>query len=85
MGMERESAWDHVISNLPRLPMRDGLYVAAESATHTFDSPEFQTSHPCILAPMGMLDGALVNPDVMKKTLKRVMQSWDGNDCGSAQ
>jgi hypothetical protein len=77
LGLGSDSKWDHVISHLPPLPTRNSLYVAGESAADTFENPSLQTSHPCLLAPMGMLDGALVDPKIMRNTLRRVMEGWD--------
>src|SRR5260370_2851689 len=72
--------WDHVITHLPPLPTRDGLYVAPEPASDTFADPGHHTSHPCLLAPLGMLDGAMVDPKTMRNTLLCVMQDWDWNN-----
>ena len=70
LGLRRDPKWDHVIANLPPLTIRDGLYVAAETATHTFTEPGKNTSHPCMLAPLGMLNGAMVDPAIMRKTMR---------------
>jgi hypothetical protein len=77
LGLGRDAKWDHVITHLPPLTTRDGLYVAAETATGTFHDPGLKTSHPCMLAPLGMLDGAMADPTVMRATLLRVMKDWD--------
>jgi hypothetical protein len=77
LGLDRDPKWDHVITHLPPLTARDGLYVAAETATGTFHDPRLNTSHPCMLAPLGMLDGAMVDPKIMRATLRHVMKNWD--------
>jgi hypothetical protein len=77
LGLSRDAKWDHVITHLPPLTTRDGLYVAGETATGTFSEPGQNTSHPCLLAPLGMLNGAMVDPNTMRNTLLRVMQVWD--------
>ena len=83
LGLPREAKWDDVLAHLPPLPTRDGLYVAAETATETFTRPGQNTSHPCMLAPLGILDGAMVDRATMKRTLHRVAQNWDwGNTWG---
>ncbi len=61
LGLPREASWDHVLQHLPPLATRDGLYVAGETATETFIKPGLNTSHPCMLAPLGILDGAMVD------------------------
>ena len=80
LGLGRDAKWDHVITHLPALTTRDGLYVAAETATGTFHDPGLNTSHPCMLAPLGMLNGATVDPKIMRATLLRVMKKWDWNN-----
>jgi hypothetical protein len=77
LGLGRDAHWDHVISHLPPLATRNGVYVAAETATGTFEDPGQNTSHPCMLAPFGMLDGAMADPKVMRATLLRIMKNWD--------
>lgn len=57
--------------------MRDGLYVAGETATDTFRVPGLNSSHPCMLAPLGMLNGAMADPNVMRATLQCVMKNWN--------
>ena len=80
LGLRRDPQWDHVIAHLPPLPTRDGLYVAAETATDTFTAPGRNTSHPCMLAPLGMLDGSLVDRETMRRTLHQVLADWDWNN-----
>jgi hypothetical protein len=80
LGLQREAAWDHVLQHLPPLATRDGLYVAGATATETFTKPGLNTSHPCMLAPLGMLDGAMVDRPTMARTLHRMMQNWDWNN-----
>ncbi len=77
LGQPRENKWDDVIAHLPPLATRDGLYVAGETATDTFTKPGLNGSHPCMLAPLGMLDGRMVDRKTMRRTLHKVMDSWD--------
>ncbi len=76
LGQAREPAWDAVLSHLPPLAQRDGVYVAGETQTGTWD-PGKHWSHPDILAPLGMLDGALADHAVMRATLSKVFAEWD--------
>ena len=80
MGLPRESKWDDVIAHLPPLTTKEGLYVDAETATGTFTEPGRNTSHPCILAPLGMLDGSMVDRETMRRTLHKMMGNWDWNN-----
>jgi hypothetical protein len=80
LGLPREQKWDDVIAHLPLLATRDGLYVAGETAADTFTTPGRNTSHPCMLAPLGMLDGSMVDRETMRRTLHKVMDNWDWNN-----
>ncbi len=80
LGLPREKEWDDVITHLPPLTTRDGLYVAGETASDTFTTPGRNTSHPCMLAPLGMLDGGMVDRETMRRTLHQVMENWDWNN-----
>ncbi len=80
LGLPREKKWDNVITHLPPLTIRDGLYVSGETATDTFTTQGMNKSHPCMLAPLGMLDGSMVDRETMRRTLHKVMENWDWND-----
>ena len=80
LGLPREPSWDHVVKNLSPLPMRDGLYVNAESAPDTFSDPEQRRDHPTLLGAYGFVASSRVDRDAMRRTLRRVMQSWQWAD-----
>jgi len=74
LGLPREKTWDDVIAHLPPLATRDGIYEAGETAHGQ------STSHQCMLAPLGMLDGSMVDRETMRRTLHKVMANWNWND-----
>ena len=76
LGQARDVAWDHVLANIPPLAQRDGVYVTGETQTTTWE-PGNHWSHPDVLGPLGVLDGALVDHQVMRATLAKVMAEWD--------
>ncbi|MDR3170523.1 MAG: hypothetical protein LBU17_02715 [Treponema sp.] len=57
--------------------VKDGCYLAHENCPDTFTSAPFYTDHPSMLAILGMLPGAGINPAVMSATLDQVLQCWD--------
>ena len=77
LGMPRQAMWEQVRSFLPPLTTADGLYVAGPQARGTFTQPGRAVSHPSILAPLGMLDGGLVDRETMLRTLEKVRQVWN--------
>lgn len=80
LRLPRETKWDDVLAHLPPLTIRDGLYVAGETSADTFTTPGRNTSHPCMVAPLGMLNDLTVDRETMRRTLRRIMGDWDWNN-----
>ena len=76
LGLSREPSWDRVLRGLSALPMRDGLYVNAESAPTTFTDAEQRRDHPTLLGAYGFVGSPRVDREAMRRTLRRVMESW---------
>ena len=76
LGLAREPAWDRVIRGLSPMPMRDGLYVNAESAPQTFTDADQRRDHPTLLGAYGFVASSRVDRAAMRRTLVRVMESW---------
>jgi hypothetical protein len=90
LGLAREAEWDRVIGKLSPLPQRDGVYLATESdpalwararsvrcAQGKTASDCNNRDHPSFLAALGLLPGAGVDREVMRKTLRAVERDWD--------
>ena len=77
LGLARSDRWERVLRHLPDLPQKDGLYQNAENAPNTFTDAENRRDHPTLLGAYGILPGGEVDPEVMRHTLQRVMQSWN--------
>jgi hypothetical protein len=56
--------------------MRDGLYVATESAPDTFHDRALRRDHPSMLGAYGFVPSARVDPRAMRRTLRRVLDQW---------
>ena len=74
LGMKRNPDWDNVIAKLSPLPLREGVYLAHENCPQTFT--ERNHDHPSMLAAFGMLPGAGVDRETMRRTLHKVMKEW---------
>lgn len=70
-----EPRWENVRANLSALPVRDGVYLAHENCPQTFT--ERNRDHPSMLAALGMLPGTRVDRETMRRTLRKVMDSWN--------
>lgn len=78
LGLKREAKWDDVIAKLPKLPVKDGVYLAHENCPQTYT--ERNRDHPSMLAALGVLPGEGVDGETMRRTLKKVMAEWKWPD-----
>jgi len=77
LGLPRNDQWDHVLDHLAKLPVKDGYYLTAESAPDTWTNSKHWTDHPSFLAACGLLPGKGVDRQMMRRTLRKVMQNWN--------
>ena len=80
LGLARNASWDRVLTNLSPLPMRDGLYVNAESAPTTWSDPAQRRDHPTLLGAYGFVASNRVDRQAMRRTLERAMTTWEWSD-----
>ena len=78
LGLEPEPHWEDVRSKLSALPVKDGVYLAHENCPQTFT--ECNRDHPSMLAALGVLPGRKVDPEIMRRTLHKVMAEWKWPD-----
>ncbi len=76
-GLPRNEKWDHILSHLSRLPENEGSYQNAETALNTFEDTFHRNDHPSLLGAYGMLPNDSVDISTMRKTLEKVMESWN--------
>jgi hypothetical protein len=61
--------------------MKDGVYLATESAQDSYTNPVYLTDHPAVLATFGMLPQTpMLNVETMQKTFDKVWKIWNWND-----
>jgi hypothetical protein len=73
LGLKRNPDWDHVIKQLSRPTVRDGVYTGIETPPYTI-----YRDHPSMVAAFGFVPPTpLIDTDIMKRTLEHVMQKWD--------
>ena len=80
LGLPREPRWERVLRGLSEMPMRDGLYVNAESAPTTFTDPRQRRDHPTLLGAYGFVGSPRVDRPAMRRTLRRVLDTWAWDD-----
>jgi len=76
--MARNPKWDEVLTKLSKLPAKDGVYLAHENCPQTYS--ERNRDHPSMLAALGVLGGAMVDRETMRRTLKKVLAEWNWAD-----
>lgn len=80
LGLPRDQKWDAVLRGLAPLPIEDGKYLFAETATGTYSQKKWVDDHPSVTAALGMLPGPGVDPEVMRRTLAWIWENWNWPD-----
>ena len=78
LGLPADSKWEHVRAHLSKLPVKDGVYLAHENCPQTYT--ERNRDHPSMLGALGVLPGALVESETMRRTLEKVFEEWKWAD-----
>ena len=78
LGLAPEPRWEAVRARLAPLPEQDGVYLAHENCPQTFT--ERNRDHPSMLAALGVLPGARVDGETMRRTLHKVFEAWKWPD-----
>lgn len=79
LGRAREPRWDAVLHGLAPLPVADGLYLMQEGMTDTYT--RWNWEHPALLGALGMLPGPGVDRQTMRRSVRRVMETWQWDRC----
>jgi hypothetical protein len=76
LGLARHPGWETVLRGLSDLPMKDGLYLNAESDPVTWTDREKRRDHPTLLGAYGFVASPKVDREAMRRTLHRVLSDW---------
>ena len=90
IGLAKDPKWDNVLFRLSKLPVKDGIYLAAESQQDLWErarsaqcskgktAPECPNrDHPSFVAALGLLPGWGADRETMRRTLDAVLKDWD--------
>jgi hypothetical protein len=81
LHMGRNKKWDDVLNKLSSLPVRDSLYLAAESAKDSYTNPVYRTDHPSVVATFGMLPKLpITDTTIMHSTFNWIWDNWTWKD-----
>jgi protein-glucosylgalactosylhydroxylysine glucosidase len=78
LGLARNPRWDAVRNALAPLPVKNGVYLAHANCPQTFT--ERNRDHPSMLMALGVLPGAKVDRETMRRTLRKVFAEWKWAD-----
>jgi len=77
LGLNRDQKWAGVLNKLSPLPKIDSLYVTHENVDSMWT--KFAFEHPALTGTFGMLPGDGVDTVCFKKTLNKVISTWNFN------
>lgn len=73
-----DAHWDEVLNGLPAPVQEKGVYLGIANAPDSYTNPKAMTDHPMVTGAVGILPlWNKIDPEVMRNTLKVVMQKWD--------
>lgn len=73
-----DSHWEEVRTKLAVPVQENGVYLGIANAPDSCTNPKNMTDHPMVTGAVGMLPlWDKIDPEVMRNTLKLVMQKWD--------
>lgn len=80
-GLPRNPKWDDVLKKLSPLPVQEGKYLFAESATDSYTNPEYKTDHPAVLGAFGFMPATgQVDKTIMTNTFNWIWNNWAWRD-----
>jgi len=75
LGLNRDPKWEDVLKKLCPLPKVDGIYITHENIENMWT--KFTFEHPGLTGTFGMLPGDGVDTVSFRKTLNKVMETWN--------
>jgi hypothetical protein len=81
LKLPRNKKWDDVMQQLSPLPVQEGKYLFAESATDSYTNPEYRTDHPSVFAALGVMPATgQVDNRIMQNTFDWIWNNWTWRD-----
>ncbi len=77
LGMGRETNWDRVLEHLAAPAVEENKYLFAETATGTYTEKKWRHDHPSVTAALGLLPGAGIERETMRRTLHWIWENWE--------
>jgi protein-glucosylgalactosylhydroxylysine glucosidase len=79
LGQKRDPQWNEILSKLAPLPVQDGLYLMQEGLADTYT--QWNWEHPALVGAYGVQRGDGVDPVIMRRSVRRLMECWQWDRC----
>ncbi len=77
-GLGDNSKWADIINRISPLPVQDGIYLCAETATDSYTNPRYMSDHPIVSGVLGFLpDNDMVDRDILSRSLDTIAARWN--------
>ena len=81
LGLKQNEKYAEVLKKLSPLPIKEGVYLATESAQDSYTNDHYLTDHPSVFGTFGMLpETPLLDKKIMQTTFDKVWQIWHWDD-----
>ena len=78
LNTSKDAKWEAVRTKLAVPVQENGVYLGIANSSDSYTNPKNMTDHPMVTGMVGMLPmWDKIDPNVMRTTLKVVMQKWD--------
>lgn len=78
LNLEINPVWEKVRTGLAAPVQENGLYLGIANAPDSYTNPAAMKDHPVVTGALGILPAwDKIDPEVMRNTLKVIMQKWD--------
>jgi protein-glucosylgalactosylhydroxylysine glucosidase len=78
LKLNEADKWERVRAQLSPLPVEGGVYLAHENCPQTFT--QRNRDHPSMLMALGYLPGTKADPQIMRRTYQKVLETWEFSD-----
>jgi hypothetical protein len=78
LNLPNDAKWEEVRTKIAAPAQENGVYLGIANAPDSYTNPKSMTDHPMVTGMVGILPmWDKIDPEVMRSTLKTVMQKWD--------
>jgi len=77
-GLDENELWTDILTKLSPLPVQNGIYLCAESATDSYTNPRYMSDHPIVSGVLGVLpETKMVDKQILRRSLDTISVKWN--------